>query len=596
MPRDKRSRAVTAGIIALAIGNWFALFGRHGVSLKEIVAICAGVLAAIVPGASEHVCRFADAVGKLLSRNRALVAAFFSIAVAGLLLFQAHATGNNLFPRLHDEHVYLIQARMLEIGRLWLPPHPPSVRPFFDEFYLINDPVYAPMYFPGTALLMLPALWLGLPYWITPFLAASIAAGLVYLIAEELVNPILAALAVLVSVCVPAFRNVALLMLSQMPFTAMALLMLWAWMRFRRAPRVAWCAAIGGALGLAVITRPLDASCFAIPILLAIGMQLHREPKKLAARVALVALAASPFLVLQLVQNTGITGRWWEFPESYYNARNFPAPVFGFHQVDPSRIPHFASPAKNQAMRDLAMPAFAEHEFPGAITGWYSGRFKTTLMDALPDPLLVLLLPLRFLVFRDARRWAMAAALGLYILGYALFVFYLAHYVVPVVPMLACLVVVGLEAASARWPSRGGVRAGLLVMVSVVCVGTLPPFGKLTAGAQGAAPNQLIANVALEKLPPGRAVVLFQYDAKHMNWPDDPVYNDGAAWPDEARVVRVWDLGEEEDQKLFRYYSEREPDRVFYFYDMSDASRGKNPFRKAGFGSRDAIKQRAKTS
>jgi hypothetical protein len=63
------------------------------------------------------------------------------------LLFTATYQHRDLFPRLYDEHCYIIQSRMLGAGKLWEPQHP--VADFFDNFYLLAKPVYASIYFPG---------------------------------------------------------------------------------------------------------------------------------------------------------------------------------------------------------------------------------------------------------------------------------------------------------------------------------------------------------------------------------------------------------------------------------------------------------------
>src|SRR5260370_11488919 len=82
--------------------------------------------------------------------------------------------------------MHWIQARMLAHGRLWMPAHP--LPQFFETFHIFVTPVYAPMQFPGTSLLYVPAMWLGLPYWITPLLIAGATLGLVYRIVAEIID------------------------------------------------------------------------------------------------------------------------------------------------------------------------------------------------------------------------------------------------------------------------------------------------------------------------------------------------------------------------------------------------------------------------
>jgi hypothetical protein len=57
---------------------------------------------------------------------------------------------------------------------------------------------------------------------------------------------------------------------------------------------------------------------------------------------------------------------------------------------------------------------------------------------------------------------------------------------------------------------------------------------------------------------------------------EEPVFNAGVAWPDEAPVIRAHDLNADvsaigkpgdRDRPLYEYYSRIDPKRVFYLYD-----------------------------
>ncbi|HSV16193.1 MAG TPA: hypothetical protein VLI90_18165, partial [Tepidisphaeraceae bacterium] len=59
----------------------------------------------------------------------------------------------------------------------------------------------------------------------------------------------------------------------------------------------------------------------------------------------------------------------------------------------------------------------------------------------------------------------------------------------------------------------------------------------------------------------------------HGNNPhDEPVYNIDVAWPDDARIIRAHDFGLPKDEEIFRYYAQRDPQRVFYIFDRADDS------------------------
>src|SRR5260370_27915271 len=92
--------------------------------------------------------------------------------------------------------MHWIQARMLAHGRLWMPAHP--LPQFFETFHIFVTPLYAPMQFPGTSLLYVPAVWLALPYSITPLLIAGATLGLIYRIIGEIIDGVAGLLAAVI--------------------------------------------------------------------------------------------------------------------------------------------------------------------------------------------------------------------------------------------------------------------------------------------------------------------------------------------------------------------------------------------------------------
>ena len=161
-----------------------------------------------------------------------------ALAVAGIasayLYLTAVRQGFGFYPKIHDEFMYLTQASLLAHGRLWMPRHP--LHEFFDSFYVLVDPIYAPLSWPGTALLLVPAHWLHLPYWLVPLLEAGVAAGLLYRVVTEFFDGALGLLAVLLLLGVSDFRWQALTAMSQIPVLLAGLLLVWAWIKWRSAP------------------------------------------------------------------------------------------------------------------------------------------------------------------------------------------------------------------------------------------------------------------------------------------------------------------------------------------------------------------------
>jgi hypothetical protein len=99
----------------------------------------------------------------------------------------------------------------------------------------------------------------------------------------------------------------------------------------------------------------------------------------------------------------------------------------------------------------------------------------------------------------------------------------------------------------------------------------------LWQAASDSGPDQRPANDLLAKLPMTPAVVLFRFDPRAESFHDDPVYNDGVAFPDDATVVRARDLGPERNRAIVHYYAKHQPDRVFYIYDPDARAAGENP-------------------
>jgi hypothetical protein len=110
-----------------------------------------------------------------------------------------------------------------------------------------------------------------------------------------------------------------------------------------------------------------------------------------------------------------------------------------------------------------------------------------------------------------------------------------------------------------------------------MALGALFDLNGYSAAPQQAFVFQRAANNALAHLPREPAVVLFRSEPGLSYFHDEPVFNDDAAWPDDALIVRARDLGPAEDRKLFRYYAQRQPDRVFYIYDLASISTTQTP-------------------
>ena len=561
-----------------AAAYWFCLFGPKSLDKIQLGGIIVAGVAVLIPGVSQAVDGFALACDRKLNRHPARTSLAVGALICAYLLAFTFFSHDRLFLKLNDEHAYMIQARMLARGRLWMPAYPPAVSPFFDALAMIVDRVYAPMYFPGTALAMVPFVWLGLSYWWMTVLTAATAAGFLYAVLTDLFDPFRAVLGVIILASLHTYRGSAILLLAESPFLAAETVLFWAWLRFHGRPMTRWAIVIGAAAGYAAITRPLDALCFVLPVGAALIWQLRRLPGVLIRYGVVMVLAAAPFLLILVVQNIGVTGHWWELAEGYFNRQNFPATPMGFHHIAPGQMPVNLNAVKQQWLRDWILPSFARHTPANAIRTWYRGRLVQLLDNALPNPILILLLPLALFSMRELRRVAVFASLVLFCIGYAIYLFFLEHYVVSILPAMICLILMGGETLQSAW-SGARTRSFVTLSLLAISVSVLWPVVPVPPLPDPFAPDQRPASRLLAHLPITPAVVLFRFDPDQRidSFNDDPVYTDTVPFPDDAAVVRARDLGPEKNRDLIHYYARHQPDRVFYIYDPDARYAGQNP-------------------
>ena len=371
------------------------------------------------------------AVGSVLDRirhpsPRALEWAGLLIGVAATcyLIGTAFAQGRELFPKTEDDCSYVIGAQMMARGRLWMPMHP--LADFFETFYVLFKPVYCSIYFPGAALAFAPMVWFGWASWIIPAVISGSAVGLLYRIMVELTDGAAAALAVLWMLSLQYFRTISLLALSHVPMLMLGLLMIWAWLRWRRSRRWGCSLALGVFSGWAAITRPADALAFALPIGIAMGVELHllltlraarlsspksfavlffgragrcgddgnaEKPRRREGRegktkeipplddasgytrtvatgrttlltAALLVAGAAPFLALQVVFDLGVTGHALTTPYTLYLQQDQPGSQFGVRRFDTSWHTSSSLPEK-QTYYDWWCRSFLRNHQPG---------------------------------------------------------------------------------------------------------------------------------------------------------------------------------------------------------------------------------------
>jgi 4-amino-4-deoxy-L-arabinose transferase-like glycosyltransferase len=501
---------------------------------------------------------------------RARLITFLSIWALCSIYLTASAVihGRSLLPKSHDENSYAIQTQMMARGRLWMAQHPLS--DFFESFQMLATPVYASIYFPGSALMYVPGVWLALPMWVMPAIVSGLAVAMAYLLAGRLVDGLAGLIVALLLLATQWFRLNATLVMSQSPMAVLGLALLLVWIWWRQSKDLRLAAIIGACAGWAAIVRPVDALAFALPV----GVAMIWDFRTMALRRALfttvvVILAAAPFLGLQLVFNRGTTGNWLRTPHTAYLQRDQPQTTYGFHTPDPNAGPQSTLPQKRDYYAKFMAPDVRDHQLAN-LGPMLIQRLKLTADVVIPSKLLLVLLVAALFALRDAPRIVIAAVPVVFICLYVPYTFYMAHYLVPIMAPAAILIVVGAaEIATRIRPAdfRRKLDRSLRVALALIGLASLPELNPRVADDKIFAPRTTLIRDWIARSVRAPAVVLVRY-APGDNTHDEPVYNPDVAWPDDAPVIVAHDLGPR-NAELIEYYERVSPGRNYYLIDRA---------------------------
>jgi hypothetical protein len=537
----------------------------------QYIAVVLVAAIALIPAIARPLSRVLDKLRTPSNKVRWIVAAIIFVLSARYFLLSASLAERRLFPTYHDEFMYLMQAQMLAHGRLWMPAHP--LGEFFDSFFVITKPVYAASYFPGTALLNVPGVWLNLAPSATGVIIAGLSVMLLYLIATEMIGGVAGILAALLALSLEQLRVLSVMTMSHSAMLLLFLLTLWAYLHWRKQKHLGWAIAIGAFAGWAAITRPLDAVCLILPVGVAMLWDLRTLARKRAAiTLAGVVVAAIPFLALQLIIDKGTTGHFLQSPITVYGKANFPGLAFGFHPYTGPLESPSPLPQVRDYYRVFLGPVLQTHGTHGFFKTWIGERWKPDIDVSLPGSLLLILIPVGLLT---VRRPAVAALVGgavLIPLAFTFYPTYLNHYGLVTAPAYILLVLLAFDELRKRFPMA---TAALALAIATLAIGTFPEIRRQRDHFMDAIYLADI-NLKLANLPHTPAVVLFQYVPGKSDIHEEPVFNIDTPWPDDAEVIRAQDLGPE-NHRIFEYYA----NRYFYRYnrstgELSDVGWGKD--------------------
>ena len=564
---SSRVRKVTV-LLLLAVGVQFWLLWRDGIwgSDLTVLAGVATFIGAIIPGIRRRLWRAFNHVRHPSPKTRGVVAVSIAVATSAYLIATASWQGRVLHPRVADEFMYLLQARMLSVGRLWMPPLPHGE--FFDTFYVFVEPVYASLTWPGTAMLWVPGMWLALPSWVMPALVAGAAVGLLYSVTTQLFDGFYGLLASLALIALPMLRMQALTSQAQVPILMQGLFLAWGFLRWRTSPSGRAAMLIGAVAGWAAITRPIDAICLALPVGIGmLGASARMDTRNRAQMAAAVVAGAAPFLALQLVFNVGVTGRFTKTPFTFYNDRDQPMLQYGFPTYDPTLQLKTTLLQKRLLYEQFVLPAAQNHS-PRQISSRLGSQLLTTLDYTLPNPLLLILIPAGALQLFRRQRYVVWGVLPMFLALYTGYALFLAHYTLLVAPAVIVMILAGVRAIERSFRAFSPACS---LAVAAMCVSVLPEFSRRRPDVPLAMPAMGFATLELPKRVEAPALVLFTFHPE-LSYHDEPVYNVDTAWPDDAPIIRAHDLGSEKNMELLRYYATHQPDRRVYIVDRRDLS------------------------
>jgi hypothetical protein len=308
-----------------------------------------------------------------------------------------------------------------------------------------------------------------------------------------------------------------------------------------------------------------------MPLGIAVLWGLRAIPwRKRAATIVVIAVAAAPFLSLQLAFNKKITGSFARTPVQYYGDAEVPGLAAYGPGKDPASVkPTSSLPQKQAFAREFAIPvhqAFVAESRAKTLKQRAGGLLEV----GLPGALALLLLPLGAVGAGRNGRWALMVTPLTFLAGYLLSPAFLSHYCIVAAPGLILCLVTATDAARRAFPAVQTVLTvfGTLA-IAALGVGQLPEVAR-TQDDPVTWPLMYFNYEVLPRQVTAPAVVLFRYSPT-SSYHEEPVYNVDVAWPDDAPVIRAHDLGPR-NREIIEYFARRQPGRRFYRFDRGDGT------------------------
>jgi hypothetical protein len=209
-------------------------------------------------------------------------------------------------PHIQDSICYLFQAKIFQIGKLFVQSHPH--KEFFDFLFMINDSKWYSQYQWGHPFLLFIGLLIGMPWIVNPFLG-SISVVIIYFIAREVYDEGISRLATILTSISPfiLFMDASFMAhTGTMLFIAIFILSV---MRTFKTDKWIYPLIAGLSLGFSMNIRILTASAAAFPLIIYfLYKTIKCGPLKNWKKIFFFAIGFIPFFVAIFIYNYLTTG------------------------------------------------------------------------------------------------------------------------------------------------------------------------------------------------------------------------------------------------------------------------------------------------
>jgi hypothetical protein len=465
-------------------------------------------------------------------------------------------------PRFNDEFSYLLAADTFAHGKLTNPTHPMWIH--FESFHIIEQPTYMSMYPPAQGLVLAFGQVLGSP-WIGQLLVTALmCSALCWMLQAWLPPPwalLGAALAVLRLGLLSYWMN------TYWCASVAALggaLVLGAWPRLRKHPRIRDAVPMGLGLVILANSRPYEGFIFSLPVAAAMLRWLigKRGP---AFRFSLSHVVLPLFVVLTLgalatsYYYYRVTGNPLRMTYEVNRDTYATAPYFIWQTPRPEPVYHHV------VMRDFYRWELREFERNRTIAGYLSRAADKLISwwQFYLGPLLTLpLLAFPGVVLQPKMRLPLLICAAM-LVGFSVQTWTLPHYFAPATGALYILLVQSMRHLwhwLLRHPRRRPIGQALVRAIPVLACAMI--LLRVTAAAvhvqiEPAWPHGDLerANILRQlQQRPGLQLVIVRYGPRH-----DPVrewvYNEANI--DAAKVVWARDMGRDNNEELLNYFRDR---------------------------------------